>query len=199
MQLLNHTTELEAVNTILATVGNSPVAAVEGTGIEDVDIAYRMLVELTRRVNLRAYNWNSDRDYPLAPDTDGYINIPQGALVVDPQDPTVNAVVRRNAANGKLGLWDKANLTFVFDATVNCKIIWGFPFQDLPEVARDYIVLSAGRTFQKRYVGSQVLDRYSAEDVAGAWALLQGTELRDRNYNLFRDNPGMARINSRSY
>lgn len=199
MQLLNHTTELEAVNTILATVGNSPVAAVEGTGIEDVDIAYRMLVELTRRVNLRAYNWNSDRDYPLAPDTDGYISIPQGALVVDPQDPTVNAVVRRNAANGKLGLWDKANLTFVFDATVNCKIIWGFPFQDLPEVARDYIVLSAGRTFQKRYVGSQVLDRYSAEDVAGAWALLQGTELRDRNYNLFRDNPGMARINSRSY
>lgn len=199
MQLLNHTTLLEAVNTILATVGGSPVSAVEGTGIEDADIAYRNLVELTRRTNLRSFNWNTDSAYPLAPDEDGYINLPMGVLRADPSDPTKNAVVRRNPSNNKLGLWDKSNHTFIFTAEVPCNVTWGFAFEDLPETARDFIVLSAGRTFQKRFVGSQVLDRYTAEDVANANALLQATELRDRNYNLFRDNPGMAAINNRSY
>lgn len=199
MRVLEHTTLLEAVNTVLATVGNSPVVTVDGSGIEDSAIAYRMIVEESRRVCLGAYDWNTDDNFKLVPDANGYITIPLGALRVDPQDPTVRAVVRRNPVTDQLGLWDKANHTFKFSSDVPCEITWGFPFDDLPEHARDYIVLSAGRTFQKRYVGSQVLDRYSAEDVAHAWARVRATELRSRDYNLFRDNPSMARANNRSY
>lgn len=199
MRVLEHTTLLEAVNTVLSTVGNSPVSSVDGTGIEDADIAFRMLTEASRRVCLRSFNWNTDTDYPLAPDAEGYVNLPAGALKVDPQTPTLNAVVRRNPVNSKLGLWDKGNRTFLFTSTVPCEITWGFPFEDLPEVARDFIVLSAGRTFQKRFVGSQVLDRYSAEDVALANAELLKGELRSRDYNLFRDNPSMAKSANRNY
>lgn len=199
MRVLEHTTLLEAVNTVLSTVGNSPVSSVDGTGIEDADLAHRLITETARRVCLRRYDWNTDSDYPLSPDADGYINVPLGALQVDPQDPTVKCVVRRNPDNNKLGLWNKTDHTFAFDDEVECEITWGFPFEDLPEIARDYVVLDAGRTFQKRFVGSQVLDRYSAEDVARAWAALRGSELRSRDYNLFRDNPSMARANNRSY
>lgn len=199
MRVLEHTTLLEAVNTVLSTVGNSPVALVEGSGIEDADIAYRLITEAAKRVCLRSFDWNTDSDYPLAPDADGYISLPPGALKVDPGTPTTKAVVRRNPANSKLGLWDKGARTFQFSAVVPCEITWGFPFEDLPETARDFIVLSAGRTFQKRFVGSKVLDNYSAEDVAIANAELQRTELRSRDYNLFRDNPTMARANNRSY
>jgi hypothetical protein len=180
-------------------VGNSPVPMVDGSGIEDADIAYRLLTEATKRVCLRSFDWNTDSDFPLDPDEDGFINIPQGALKVDPQAPTTKCVVRRNPANDKLGLWDKGDRTFQFSASVPCEITWGFPFEDLPEIARDYIVLSAGRTFQKRFVGSQVLDRYSAEDVAMANMELTKAELRSRDYNLFRDNPNMARANNRNY
>jgi hypothetical protein len=199
MRVLEHTTLLEAVNTILSTVGNAPVSSVDGAGIEDADIALRLVTELTRRVCLGSFDWNTDSDYPLAPDPDGYISLPLGALTVDPQATTQKLVVRRNPNNEKLGLWDKSNHTFKFSEAVPCEVTWGFPFEDLPEIARDFIVLSAGRTFQKRFVGSQVLDRYSAEDVASSWASLQRTELKSRDYNLFRDNPSMARVNNRNY
>lgn len=199
MRVLEHTTLLEAVNTVLSTVGNAPVSSVDGGGIEDADIALRLVTELTRRVCNRSFDWNTDSEYPLAPDAEGYINLPLGALTVDPQTPTDKLVVRRNPANDKLGLWNKSTHTFSFTEAVECEVTWGFPFEDLPETARDFIVLSAGRTFQKRFVGSQVLDRYSAEDVAEAWAELKKTELRSRDYNLFRDNPTMARSANRSY
>lgn len=199
MHVLEHTTLLEAVNTVLSTVGNSPVSSVEGDGIEDADTAYRMIVELTRRVCLRSFDWNTDSDFPLSPGPDGFINIPLGALKVDPQTAATRCVVRRNPENEQLGLWDKGSRTFSFTSDVPCEITWGFPFEDLPEIARDFIVLSAGRTFQKRFVGSQVLDRYSAEDVALANAELQKTELRSRDFNLFRDNPSMARASNRNY
>lgn len=199
MRVLENTTLLEAVNTVLSTVGNSPVASVVGSGIEDADIAYRLVSEAARRVCLRSFDWNTDSDYPLAPDTDGYINIPAGALKVDPQSGSTRCVVRRNPANEKLGLWDKGAHSFKFTEAVPCDITWGYPFEDLPEIARDFIVLSAGRTFQKRYVGSQVLDRYSAEDVAMANAELAKSELRSRDYNMFRDNPSMAQSTNRTY
>jgi hypothetical protein len=199
MRVLEHTTLLEAVNTVLSTVGNSPVAVVDGSGIEDADIAYRLLQEASKRVCLRSFDWNTDSDYPLDPDEDGFVSVPAGALKVDPQSPATKAVVRRNPETEKLGLWDKAKRTFKFSSSVPCEITWGFPFEDLPEIARDFIVLSAGRTFQKRFVGSQVLDRYSAEDVAVANAALQASELRSRDYNLFRDNPAMAASTNRMY
>ena len=199
MHVLEHTTMLEAVNTVLGTVGNSPVSSVDGEGIEDADIAFRSIVELTRRVCLRAFDWKTDSDYPLSRGGSGFINLPIGAMKVDPQSAATRCVIRRNPANEQMGLWDKSNRTFKFTAPVPCEITWAFPFEDLPEIARDFIVLSAGRTFQKRFVGSQVLDRYTAEDVAIANAELQKTELRSRDFNLFRDNPSMARANSRSY
>ena len=199
MRVLEHTTLLEAINTILSTVGNSPVSSVGVTGIEDADIAYRMLIEASRRVCLGSYDWNTDSNYPLAPDEDGFIALPVGALTVDASDRTAKLVTRRNPANDQLCLWDKLNHTFRFSSPVPCEIAWGFPFEDLPEVARNFIVLDSGRTFQKRFVGSQVLDNYTAEDVAQAWALLKATELRSRDYNLFRDNPSMARSINRSY
>lgn len=199
MRVLEHTTLLEAVNTILSTIGNSPVSSVEGEGIEDADIALRMLNELSRRVCLGSYDWNTDSAFPLAPDADGFVNVPPGALKVDPSAPTEKAVVRRNPANDSMGLWDKTSHTFQFTAAVPCNITWGYAFEDLPEVARNFIVLSAGRTFQKRMVGSQILDRYSAEDVAEAWGMLRQTEVRSRGVNMFRDNPSLASFGARSY
>ena len=199
MRYLEHTTRLEAVNTILGTIGNSPVSSIEGTGIEDVEIAASLIDEVTRRVSLTSYNWNTDENYALSPNASGYIEKPAGALSVDPQSPQDNFVVRRNPATNILSLWNKDDQTWVFGDPVDVKITWGFPFEDLPEEARNFIVLSAGRMFQKRVVGAQVLDRYTAEDEARAWALLTRAELRSRDFNLFRQNRGMAYVNNRQY
>jgi hypothetical protein len=198
-QYLAHTTRLEAVNTILSTIGGSPVSTLEGTGIEDVEIAVRIVDEVTRRVATTAYNWNTDENYELTPDVSGHIQVPTGALSVDPSDRTLNCVVRRHPTTNQLSLWNKDDKTWSFENPVEVNIVWGTPFEDLPEEARDYILLSAGRTFQQRYVGSQVLDRYSQEDEFRARAKLNRTELRSRDFNLFRSNPSLANFSNRRY
>ena len=78
--------------------------------------------------------------------------------------------------------------------------MWGFTFEDLPEAARSYIAISAGRRFQSKFIGSQILDRFEEDDEIRAWVLLQREERRTRKTNLFLGNASMAsRINNRSY
>lgn len=198
MPLLNPTTELEAVNSMLLSIGQAPVSTLNVTGIQDVNTAKMMLTTVTRAVLSCKYNWNTDEGYSLTRDIDGVILIPNGILEADPQDPSVNAVIRRHPEKG-LALWDKDGLTWAFTSSVPCKVTWGFSFEDLPEIARMYIMIAAGRKFQRTIVGSKVLDSFEEVDETKAWIELQKTELRSRDNNLFRKNPRMASLMSRSY
>lgn len=198
MPMLNPTTELEAVNEMLMSIGQAPVSTLAVSGIRDVNLARSLLASQTRKVSLRRFNWNSDESYPLTPDADGVILIPNGALDVEPTDSTVNAVIRRHPTKG-MALWDKDARGWTFAAPLDADVIWGFPFEDLPEIARSYIHISAGRLFQKRVIGSQILDRFEQEDEDAAWAQLIKTELRSRDSNLFRQNASVAKLLNRSY
>lgn len=193
------TTRLEAVNTILATIGGAPVSSLENTGIEDVEIAVSLIEEVTRRVLTHGYNWNTDANYPLAPDASKRINMPTGALIVDPTDKTQNLVIRRHPVTDLLCFWNKDERTWDFEDAVEVNITWGFPFDDLPEEARDYIVLAAGRMFQKRFVGAMVLDRYAEEDEMKAWFKLARAELKSRDYNMFRQSSTLQAFGNRRY
>lgn len=199
MPILSFTTELEAVNSMLGSIGLSPVPSVEDTGIEDAARARDLLRATTRGVLTRGYDFNTDDGYELAPGPDGIIRIPVGALEVDASDPARRLVVRRHPS-AELALWDKANRTWLFDAPVPCKIVWGFEFVDLPETARAYIASSAGRQFQQGSVGATVLDRFEEEDERRLFFLLEKRESKSRGANIFRNNAAIANtVSNRRY
>jgi hypothetical protein len=98
-----------------------------------------------------------------------------------------------------MALYDTANQTFEFADAVSVKVVWAFPFEDLPETARTYIATSAARRFQSKLIGSQILDRYEEEDELKAWLQLEREERGARKTNLFRNNAGLSGFGDRSH
>lgn len=188
MSMLSPATELDAINRMLKSIGQAPVNSLSITGISDVSKAIQDLQETSRDTQVAGWSWNTDRNYLLSPDVNGYIVIPQGTLDVDPEDRTRSVVIRRNPVNGQMSLYDQDGQTFIFSSAVPSTIIWGFAFDDLPQTARTYISTAAARRFQARVVGSQILDAFHAADEQRAWVLLQRGERRTRDTNAFRAN-----------
>jgi len=191
-------TELEAVNEMLMSIGQAPVSTLNVSGIKDVNIARAELTKVSRRIQSRGWNWNTDDDYQLSPDVDGFITVPSGALKIDASVPTENIVERRHDTKGRC-LYSRDSRSFQFDGPVNVQVVWGFAFEDLPETARCFIATSAGRKFQSRVIGSHILDRFQEEDEAKAWVLLEREERASRDTNLFRRNTSMAGFFNRRY
>lgn len=193
MNLLSPMTDLEAVNRMLASIGQAPVNTLPTNGIGDAAKAAQQLLETARDVQSVGYCWNQDKAYVLTPDADGAILLPVGTLDVDATAKTSNYLVRRHPEKGQLALYDADNQTFAFEDEVEVNITWGFAFTDLPQPARTYIATAAARRFQAQVVSSTVLDRFNETDEERAFTLLQRYERRCRDTNSFRRNASLQR------
>lgn len=197
MPMISVQTELEAVNEMLMSIGQAPVNTLAVTGIKDVNIARARLTSMTRRVLSRGFNFNTDKDYPLTPDVAGVILVPDGCVKVEAMDQT-DLCQRRHPTKG-MALYNKAERSFVWTDPVNVKIVWAFAFEDLPETARCYIATAAGRRFQSKAIGAEILDRFEEEDEMKAWILLERDERGSSKTNMFRGNASLAGFGSRQY
>jgi hypothetical protein len=189
MAMLEMMSELDAVNEMLVSIGQSPVNTLSISGVRDVNLARGELTKISRAVQLIGWNWNTDETYTLIPDIDGIIVLPPGVLKFEPVD-TSRLLVQRRHPKG-LALYDKQAATFVFAKPVPLKITWGFLFDDLPQAARVFIAISAARKFQATTIGSRELDGFKAEDEQRAWATLIREERGTRNTNMFARNAGL--------
>lgn len=198
MPMITPMTELEAVNEMLMSIGQAPVNTLAVSGISDVNIAKTRLTTMTRRVLSRGWLFNTDKKYKLQPDVDGLIAIPTGLLRFEALDPMTELTQRRHS-DGTLRLYNLTDGTFVFTGPVEVKAVWAFAFEDLPETARCYIATAAGRRFQSKLIGSQILDRFEEEDELQAKMLLERDDRGARKTNLFRSNAGIAAFGSRRY
>ncbi len=193
-------TDLEAVNRMLASIGQAPVNAVPTSGVGDAAKAAKQLAETARDVQTVGYCWNSDSSFTLSPDaSDGSIVLPNGALDVDASAPTSNITVRMHPVRQQLALYDGDNQTFTFTADVDVDIIWGYDFNELPQPARAYIATAAARRFQAQTVSSTILDRFNEEDESRAFILLQRYERRCRDTNSFRRSSSLQAWTKRRF
>lgn len=193
MAVLAPMTDLEAVNRMLGSIGQAPVNTLDVSGIGDAAKAKQQLLETARDVQTVGWSWNTDEDYTLTPDNDGAILLPSGTLDLDAMDPTVSLVMRRHPTKGQMALYDADNQTFAFTESVDVKIVWGYPFNDLPQAARTYVATAAARRFQAQIVSSPILDRFNEEDEIRAFSLLQRHERRTRDTNSFRKSRSLQR------
>jgi hypothetical protein len=197
-------TDLEAVNRMLASIGGSPVNTLEVPGVGDVADAKRQLNEALRDVQSVGYSWNTDYGFSLTPDpVTGAILLPEGVLDIDASDGTLSIVVRQHPTLDQLALYDADNHTFDFSTTFSADnpltvdVIWGFPFNHLPQAARTYIATAAARRFQAQKVNSPILDRFDEMDEARAFLLLQRYERRSRDTNSFRRSASLQKWTGR--
>lgn len=188
--MLSPTTELEAINTMLSTIGESPVNTVEDTGNVDVVIARQILNSVSREVQARGWHFNTEKDYTITPDSSGYLLLPITVLKADtvsPDDGT-DVVVRGSK------LYDRRNHTYTFTGAVKVDMLVLLTFDELPEVARNYITIRASRIFQERVVGSDTLQAFNSQDEARALVSLMDYESDTADLNILSDSYSVSRI-----
>ena len=78
-----NTTELEAVNSMLATIGEAPVNSITGTLPLDASLAKNTLNEINREVQSAGWHFNMRYDYTLSLDTDNKIPLADNIMRVD--------------------------------------------------------------------------------------------------------------------
>jgi hypothetical protein len=167
------TTELDACNMIIAILGEAPFNSLEGDLTQDMVAARQILTEVSREVQDRSWNFNTEEDFPMRPNTGGEIIFPVNVLSFEPSEykhPTLKAAMRGSK------LYDKENHTYIFSKTVYGKIVWMLSFDEIPEVARKYITVRAARIFQTRHVGSEELYQFHEQDEVMAHGALLDRE-----------------------
>lgn len=183
------TSRLDAVNTILTASGEQPVSALINT-TADVANAESILDETSRDVQARGWHFNTEKDVPFVPDSDGFINLPANVVKIDTDvyryadiDP-----VQRGSR-----LYDRKNRTYVFKRKVEAEVVYFLPFEELPEQARRYIAMKAARVFHTRFIGAEVVFQFTQREEDDALGSLKKAELANADSNFFASNPAMAR------
>ena len=185
------TTKLEAINTMLSCIGQAPLNSLSGTKSYFTISAEKILNDEIKRIQLQGWDFNSEDNYPLVPNTDNEIVVPSNLIMINMPSYYKNRYVVRN---GKL--YDKQEHTFKIDKTLKASVVFCLEFEELPEVAREYAKMSAAYRFVKRELGSEKACAYTQEDLSEARIALEQHELEIGDYTMILD---MYNGNIRSY
>lgn len=172
--------ELEAVNLMLATIGESPVSSLATTGDLNIAIATQFLYDTSREVQTVGYHFNTEEEYPLALNIDFEIPVPPNSLSLDvsPVDSSFDIVTRGTR------LYDRKNHTYFFKKSIRVDITFFLPWTDLPQPARQLIAIQAARRFQRRVQGDDAIEKLTAIEESMAKAQLEDYEATASDYNL---------------
>lgn len=187
---LSMTTELDAVNIMLGTIGESPINSLDAaTGVVDAVTARSILAEVSVQVQEEGWHFNTDYEFDLTPTNDGTIFVPGNAIEVDtsPYSRDYDVAIRGNR------LYDRTNKTYVFTEPLKADLTILLEFNELPQAARHYITVRSARVFQNRVVGSQILQAFTAQDEALALRAMKRYEARTADYNILTSNYGVMR------
>lgn len=182
-------TELDAINTMLTTIGESPVNSVNAS-TADTRIAQLILGEVDRATQIKGWNWNTEKEVALTRNGSNEIVLASNVVRVDvnrQEYPDVEVVQRGNK------LYDKKNKTFVFSKNLKGEVVYLLPFTDLPEQARYYIVVRSARLFQQRMIGDSTGSAFSAEEETTAYMALNDSEDETADHNIF-NNYDVAKV-----
>jgi len=179
-------TKLDAVNAMLASIGQSPINTLAGSIPKDASKAVIALDTVLREVLTKGWSFNTDYDYLLNPDGNNNILVPAAAMWVDPEYQTNDYVIRWNG--GVAMLYDREAQTFTITEPVKCRIIWSYSFEEIPQVARHYIAMRAGRIFQSQIVGSDILFQFTQLHEQEAYAAFKRLEKRSKRYSMIAND-----------
>ena len=180
---LTRTTELEAVNTMLSVIGEAPVNSLESSSkTSDVIMAENILTEVSKEIQTAGWNFNIEKDVEISPDSNNNILLPTSAGRVDIEP--VNSDNKEYVQRGSK-IYNKTDKTFIISSSLKCTIVYLLAWDDLPQSARQYIMIRAARKFQDRVVGSEKHHGFNQLDEFQALVNLRDAEAEGGDYTIF--------------
>lgn len=183
------TTKLEAVNSMLGHIGESPVNTIADTNALPVSVALATVIldETSREVQSEGWHFNTENDVTLSP-VNNAITLDEDILEIDAIDTSIDVTQRGTT------LYDRKNNTSSFTSDIKVSLIRYLVWDSLPEVARRYITLKASRIFQSRLVGSRELEQLIARDEFNARARLINQDGVTSDRTIFDNYDAVLRI-----
>lgn len=185
--------DIQAVNLMLSTIGESPVNTLDGTVVE-AERAQQILRQEILEVQSHGWHFNTEIEFELQPDVNGEIRIPDQYLSIDASKYETINVTQRGTR-----LYNIDDKTYVFTKPLKCDIVLGLPFSDLPQHARQYIIVRAARKFCEQFLGGELQAAFTDRDEKDAWKMFQKVEARHADYNIFSTYSTMRVLNRRPY
>jgi len=184
MTITTRTTELEAVNTILSTIGEAPLSTLTGSLPVDGTTAKNILNEISREVQSAGWHFNTQYMVDLTRDADDKVPIGTDVVRVElnnKYDKSSYDVVQRGSY-----LYNLAKNTNIFtqDFTENT-LVYLLAFSDLPEQARRYITIRSARVFHDRTLGANTLHKFSSEDELRSLSVMKQAESATGDNTIF--------------
>ena len=175
------TTLLEAINTLLAAIGSSPVTNTDTPQNADAIIAKNNINRALRDIQTEKWYFNSESDYPLTPDVNGTIHISNNIINIDFTGRLGEG--NRFVIRGKK-LYDRLNHTFKIDEQLEADVVLCLEYDEIPESAAQYVIARAARRYQEEMLGDPSLRTWTKQDEDTARGKLLDEDLRMRKVSL---------------
>jgi len=176
-------TELDAVNQILSSVGQAPVTTLDLQNPE-VAIVLTTLREVNKQVQAEGWNFNVERGYQFNPDASTKeIVYPTNVLQLDTYTPTHRDDFKPVRRNGKF--YDKLKHTYQWDNAIEADVTWLFEFEDVPPAIQLYITARAARLASNKMVGDTTLFQLLQEQEIQTRAAALEYDCNQADYSIF--------------
>lgn len=181
--ILTSNKALEAINDMLAAVGEAPVNSLEDSQNVDVENAIRILERVNRQVQSKGWSFNHIEDT--------YLNVDILTNKIKWQDDLLYIVGTDGTKYIQRGdyVYDFDKQTDTFDSNIEVEVIRLVDFDYMPSVARDYIVAKASRIFQSQTLDDDSIGQNLMYQEKEAWAALQEYEMELGDYSMFGIQP----------
>jgi len=160
-------TELEAVNILLAAIGEAAVSSLETATTVEVTQAKKLLSNVNRAAQQKGWHFNTEWDVVLTRDSDNRIPLSESILSV--YQPGQLMTIR--GMSGDMYAYDLDNNTFTWTKNLNNAVtITLLDFVDTPNTFRQYVTTRAARIFQEEIIGQVSAETVNRQEEAEAYA-----------------------------
>ena len=184
------TTLLEAVNTLLAVIGEQPVNTLETQQIVEASMAERTLLEFHKEGQVNGWSWNSEQAYEFAKDSNNEIVVPTNVVswATDAYEWAGRFQLRGQR------VYDRKNRTYSLGsdiASLTADVVFLLSWDESPEAFNRWVTIRSARVFSGRVLGDSSSFKYTAMDEQAALIALQSVEMDQLQANSLTGGPGL--------
>lgn len=184
------TTLLEAVNTLLAVIGEQPVNTLETQQIVEASMAERTLLEFHKEGQVNGWSWNSEQAYEFAKDSNNEIVVPTNVVswATDAYEWAGRFQLRGQR------VYDRENRTYSLGSDVEslkADVVFLLSWDESPEAFNRWVTIRSARVFSGRVLGDSSSFKYTAMDEQAALIALQSVEMDQLQANSLTGGPGL--------
>ena len=194
MALVTPTSELEAVNIMLSSIGEAPVSTLNDPTLVDVVLAQSILNETSVDVQSSGLHCNTEINYPLEPSVNGEVLVPANCVRIDTSERSSHIdVVQRGTK-----LYDREKRSdSSFSGTLYVEMVLLLAFEDLPQHVKRYVTVKATRRFQGRFMGSETLAGFTQADEQESLLMFERAEAHTEDNNILKDSYDTLKVVAR--